>query len=149
MLIMPRGIFQYWLFSILLLHINKIRYRWLIVSFYILQTILKPEMTHGTESPYRGVSPLLPNLPKSPGSAGWRPEYRTPTTHPCRYCQKSFQTNSHLNTHLRIHLNVRPFRCRICGLSSVQKGNLLRHLLRIHGVEAHSQNMMEIVPQPP
>ncbi|XP_018006778.1 longitudinals lacking protein, isoforms H/M/V isoform X26 [Hyalella azteca] len=52
--------------------------------------------------------------------------------YPCTMCTKVFCQLGDLNRHLRVHTGEKPFQCPYCDLRSALKGNLLRHIKKIH-----------------
>ncbi|XP_072297112.1 uncharacterized protein sall2 isoform X2 [Eucyclogobius newberryi] len=50
--------------------------------------------------------------------------------HVCRFCGKSFSSDSGLQIHLRSHTGERPFQCPVCFSRFTTRGNLKVHFLR-------------------
>uniref|UniRef100_A0A8C6UHM1 C2H2-type domain-containing protein n=1 Tax=Neogobius melanostomus TaxID=47308 RepID=A0A8C6UHM1_9GOBI len=50
--------------------------------------------------------------------------------HVCRFCSKSFSSDSALQIHLRSHTGERPFQCPVCFSRFTTRGNLKVHFLR-------------------
>ena len=54
--------------------------------------------------------------------------------HICNICGKGFAIKSKLTNHQFLqHTNIRPFKCRECGSTFKARGNLTKHLRRVHG----------------
>ena len=50
----------------------------------------------------------------------------------CQQCFKMFNTPSALDIHLNSHSKNKPHKCQYCFSAFSQKGNLLRHVRRMH-----------------
>ena len=49
-------------------------------------------------------------------------------------CHKTFVKSTSLIVHYQRHINLRPFSCKVCGMSFTQSGTLARHSKAIHKV---------------
>ena len=47
-------------------------------------------------------------------------------------CHKTFVKSTSLIVHYQRHINLRPFACKVCGMSFTQSGTLARHSKAIH-----------------
>lgn len=54
--------------------------------------------------------------------------------HVCSVCGKCFLQPSHLKAHQVTHTNEKPYECELCGTTFGRKGNLMRHIKRIHEI---------------
>lgn len=50
-------------------------------------------------------------------------------SHHCRFCHKSFSSNSNRNVHERVHTGVKPYKCDVCLRRFAQNSNLRTHKL--------------------
>lgn len=50
----------------------------------------------------------------------------------CLDCKKTFATKQSLDRHRLVHIGVKPMHCKLCGLRSTRKDNLLRHVRSFH-----------------
>lgn len=51
----------------------------------------------------------------------------------CINCERPYETKMGLNLHLRYHCGKEPsFQCPYCHFRTYQKGNLKKHVYRIH-----------------
>ena len=87
-----------------------------------------------------------PILPKQPGNE----DSSVPTTSStkrqqaakitkrsvqCEMCYKILPSRAHLKIHFRVHTGDKPFKCNVCGRGFNQKGNLCRHLTKVHNIQ--------------
>ena len=53
--------------------------------------------------------------------------------HNCMYCLKSFSLGTDLKRHILTHTGEKPFKCPHCSHRANRKGNVVVHMMSIHG----------------
>ena len=51
----------------------------------------------------------------------------------CEECSELFQSQQVLDNHMRTHTGQKPFVCPQCDYRSAKKGNMTKHVKRVHG----------------
>ncbi|KAG7167375.1 Zinc finger protein 100-like 2, partial [Homarus americanus] len=57
--------------------------------------------------------------------------------HQCPSCPKAFVLGTDLKRHLLVHTGEKPFKCPYCPHRANRKGNMVVHVLNIHGDQKH------------
>ena len=51
----------------------------------------------------------------------------------CEECSEAFKNKSSLDRHMMTHTGEKPFACPQCDYRSAEKGNMTKHVKRVHG----------------
>lgn len=61
-------------------------------------------------------------------------EHSARKQHICDFCGKIFLRTQHFQRHIRFHKGDKPYKCKMCEYSSVQKCDLKRHIKARHAI---------------
>ena len=59
------------------------------------------------------------------------------------YCRQKVRDLFQIRLHLRSHLKIKPYKCYVCPYSACRKNTLRSHLLNIHAVTIHMDDIIE------
>ena len=68
--------------------------------------------------------------------------------HTCILCQHSSRDRSNIRRHVKAHLNFKQHQCTHCSFRSIQKSQLMTHMLRRHGVASLERIQSSLGLQP-
>lgn len=78
-----------------------------------------------------GINPVLSSSQKS-----------TPSSAICPVCNKEMGYKSYLDRHMRTHTKIKPYPCKICGVSFTQQSSLNLHHRKFHDSFESSNRMI-------
>ena len=59
----------------------------------------------------------------------------------CQYCGKGFASRYNMRGHMAQHTQVKEFKCSLCSCEYVYKKDLVRHLVKRHGLDIQSRQL--------